>query len=48
MQNDKIRTFLTRWLELADQKKKDQQTEKSKIILIIDGIDRLEQEEQGT
>lgn len=45
MQNDKIRTFFTRWVELTDKKKRLNTTEKCKIILIIDGIDRLECDE---
>jgi hypothetical protein len=45
MQNDKIRTFFSRWLELADEKKRRLTTDKCKIILIIDGIDKLESED---
>lgn len=45
MQNDKVRTFFFRWLELADKKKRMETTEKCKIILIIDGIDRFETDE---
>ena len=45
MQNDKIRTFFTRWLELADKVKRENSSDKCKIILVIDGIDQLEPED---
>ena len=42
MNPDKIRIFFSGWLELAHLKKKQVSSDNCKIILIIDGIDRLE------
>lgn len=42
MQNDKLRTFFARWLELAEKKKSLLMSDKCKIILIIDGVDYFE------
>jgi len=47
MQNDKIRTSLFNWLELANSEKQITMTQKCKIIIVIDGIDLFELEEGG-
>ncbi len=47
MQNDKLRTFFLRWMELSHNIKTKNTTSKCKIILAIDGIDRFESEETG-
>jgi hypothetical protein len=45
MQNDKLRTFFSRWLELSDKKKQGSTTNKCHIIMIVDGIDKIESED---
>jgi hypothetical protein len=45
MQNDKLRTFFSRWLELSDKKKQGLTTNKCHIIMIVDGIDKIESED---